>query len=181
MKDRLEGEGSKAAMDSLKTGNTQSMITSRLDHYSIRTTKLDETRRFYVEIMSLVDGDRPPFNFPGAWLYSNGQAVVHLVGIDPNDSSGLIDYLGAKGKADSSGTGTIDHVAFVCTGLSEMRGRLKSAPFNFASARCPISICTNCSSRTPTGSPSSSITRLRKFRRRRTARFISHRRRVFRC
>ena len=124
-------------MDSLKTGNTQSMITSRLDHYSIRTTKLDETRRFYVEIMSLVDGDRPPFNFPGAWLYSNGQAVVHLVGIAPHDSSGLIDYLGAKGKAESSGTGTIDHVAFVCTGLSEMRGRLKSRAIQFRERTVP--------------------------------------------
>jgi catechol 2,3-dioxygenase-like lactoylglutathione lyase family enzyme len=121
-------------MDSLKTN---SMTTSRLDHFSIRTTKLDETRRFYADILGLVDGDRPPFDFPGAWLYSNGQAAVHLVGIDPHDSSGLVDYLGAKGKAESSGTGTIDHVAFVCTGLSEMRQRLKSRGIPFRERMVP--------------------------------------------
>jgi catechol 2,3-dioxygenase-like lactoylglutathione lyase family enzyme len=100
------------------------MPIGRLDHYSIRTTKLDETRRFYVDIIGLTDGQRPPFDFPGAWLYNGGVSVVHIVGIDPDDSSGLIAYLGDKGAADTTGTGTIDHVAFIATGLADMRARL---------------------------------------------------------
>src|SRR5665213_3055251 len=98
------------------------MPFTRLDHYSIRTTRLDETRQFYVDVLGLSVGPRPPFNFPGVWLYNGDQAVVHVVAIDPNDRSGLLDYLGTKaGDEDAQGTGTIDHVAFVATGLDDMR------------------------------------------------------------
>jgi catechol 2,3-dioxygenase-like lactoylglutathione lyase family enzyme len=100
------------------------MAISRLDHYSIRTAKLDETRRFYTEIVGLEDGYRPDFPFPGAWLYSAERAVVHVVAYDPNDPKGLLDYLGDK-PLDSDGTGTIDHVAFVATDLPGMCEKLK--------------------------------------------------------
>ena len=102
------------------------MPINRLDHYSIRTTKLDETRRFYVDIMGFEEGPRPPFKFPGAWLYTDGVAVVHVVGIDQDDKSGLLEYLGEKEAEDVAGTGTIDHVAFVATGLSDMHDCLKA-------------------------------------------------------
>lgn len=102
------------------------MPLSRLDHYSIRTEKLEETRRFYADIMGLVEGDRPPFPFPGAWMYRDGQAVVHIVGIDPNDSAGLQGYLGDRAAGDSTGTGTIDHVAFTATDLADMHARLRA-------------------------------------------------------
>ena len=42
------------------------MCLSSLDHCSIRTVKLGETRDFYVNILGMVDGDRPDFPFPGA-------------------------------------------------------------------------------------------------------------------
>ena len=61
------------------------MGIAKLDHYAIRTAKLEETRRFYVEAIGLNEGRRPPFDFPGAWLYQDGVAMVHLVGVDPND------------------------------------------------------------------------------------------------
>jgi len=48
------------------------------------------------------------FKFPGACLYSQGTAVVHVVGIDPNDKAGLLDYLGDKGGEDVAGTGVLD-------------------------------------------------------------------------
>lgn len=102
------------------------MPLARLDHYSIRTARLEETRRFYAEVMELVDGDRPPFPFPGAWMYREGQAVVHIVGIDPKDPAGLKDYLGDKGLDGATGTGTIDHVAFTATDLAGMHARLKA-------------------------------------------------------
>ena len=55
------------------------MSLSSLDHCSIRTVKLRETREFYVNILGMVDGDRPDFQFPGAWLYVDGVAVVHII------------------------------------------------------------------------------------------------------
>jgi catechol 2,3-dioxygenase-like lactoylglutathione lyase family enzyme len=103
---------------------------SRLDHYSIRTTQLDATERFYTDVLGFEVGPRPDFPFPGVWLYQGGIAVVHVVGIDPNDPSGLGDYLGDK-AGDAAGTGTIDHVAFVGSDVAAMRERFrdKGVPF----------------------------------------------------
>ncbi len=88
------------------------MALTSLDHCSIRTAKLDETRDFYVDVLGLEDGDRPDFPFPGNWLYADGVAVVHLVGIDPDDPSGLEDYLGAVPLEELQGSGAVDHIAF---------------------------------------------------------------------
>jgi catechol 2,3-dioxygenase-like lactoylglutathione lyase family enzyme len=101
------------------------MGISVLDHYSIRTLKLDETRVFYVDALGLREGPRPPFKFPGVWLYRGDKAIVHVVGIDPKNPAATTDYLGIKGELDVVGTGTFDHVAFLATGLADMRTRLR--------------------------------------------------------
>ena len=48
------------------------MSVGMLDHYNVSTRKLGDTIRFYEEVLGLTNGPRPPFNFPGAWLYSAG-------------------------------------------------------------------------------------------------------------
>lgn len=104
------------------------MSISRLDHYSIRTTDLERTRKFYTEVIGLDVGPRPNFPFPGVWLYKEDRAVVHVVGIDLDDPAGLIAYLGEdKPLEDVAGTGTIDHVAFVCGEIDAMRSRFAGA------------------------------------------------------
>jgi catechol 2,3-dioxygenase-like lactoylglutathione lyase family enzyme len=109
----------------------------RLDHFSIRTLKLDETKAFYVDVLGLKDGNRPPFKFPGAWLYNGDDAVVHIVGIDPQNPSSTTDYLGIKGELDAVGTGTLDHVAFVATGLMALRQRLLERSIVFRERTVP--------------------------------------------
>ena len=113
------------------------MPISRLDHYSIRTVHLAETERFYTTVLGFEPGPRPAFNFPGVWLYQDGIAVVHVVGIDPNDPSGLKDYLGDKGMNSEPGTGTIDHVAFVGTDVEAMRERFRAAGVPFRDRLVP--------------------------------------------
>ena len=56
-----------------------------LDHFNIRTRNLGDTVRFYEDILGLEKGPRPNFAFPGAWMYSEGKAVVHLVDISKTD------------------------------------------------------------------------------------------------
>lgn len=86
------------------------MAITSLDHYTINTLDLDATIRFYVEVMGFENGERPPFSFPGAWLYCEGRPVVHLIG----------------GKApDGAGAGAIDHIAFRAGGLGEFLRRLE--------------------------------------------------------
>lgn len=100
------------------------MALDRLDHYTIRTAKLRETRDFYVEVLGLAEGARPAFDFPGHWLYVGERAVVHLIGADPGDRQTLIRSMGDKPVQSLAGSGAVDHVAFGGTGLAEMRSRL---------------------------------------------------------
>lgn len=113
------------------------MPLTQLDHCSIRTTKLAETRTFYVDVLGLTVGPRPVFPFPGMWLYRGERAVVHVIGIDPNDSSGLQDYLGERALDASGGTGTIDHIAFTATDLAGMRAQLSAAGLEFRERAVP--------------------------------------------
>ena len=106
------------------------MPIGKLDHYSIRTLDLPASEAFYTRIMGFTVGFRPPFKFPGLWLYNGGSypntfGVVHIIGIDPKDPSGLKEYLGDRDLSSLKGTGTVDHMAFRATGLSDTHERLK--------------------------------------------------------
>lgn len=118
------------------------MSVGRLDHYSIRTLDIEASRRFYTEIMGFAVGFRPPFKFPGIWLYNGAPypestGVVHIIGIDPDDPQGLKDYLGDRDIASLQGTGTVDHMAFVATGLADMRTRLQKHDIAFRERTVP--------------------------------------------
>ena len=106
------------------------MPIGKLDHYSIRTLDVEASRRFYTEVMGFEVGFRPPFDFPGLWLYNGAPypascGVVHIVGVDPANPHGLKAYLGDRDLGSLDGTGTVDHMAFTATGLADMRARLK--------------------------------------------------------
>ena len=101
------------------------MSVGVLDHFNIRTRKLGETVRFYEDILGLENGDRPKFAFAGAWMYSEGKPVVHLVDISSTDE---------PQKPDS---GVVHHVAFVSRGFAAMKDRLKSKGMAFDARQVP--------------------------------------------
>ncbi len=51
-----------------------------LQHYTIEPSDLERSKDFYCDVLGLENGDRPPLDFPGYWLYSGGAATVHLMG-----------------------------------------------------------------------------------------------------
>ena len=102
-----------------------------LNHISIRSNDLDACERFYCGLLGLQVGPRPPFLFPGLWLYAGDTAVysnaaVHIIGVERKDPAVPRQSLDDRREAGMQGTGSIDHVAFFATGLSETRARLKS-------------------------------------------------------
>ena len=105
------------------------MPVSRLAHYSIRTLDLEKSCRFYERVLGFKRGYRPPFDFPGAWLYKGGDesdyGTVHIIGVDPANPDGLAAYLGDK-ALPASGTGTVDHIAFLATGVEAMWDTLRA-------------------------------------------------------
>lgn len=95
------------------------MSVGVLDHFNIRTRRLADTVRFYEEVLELKKGDRPNFAFPGAWMYSEGKAVVHLVDISSTD------------EQQKPNSGVVHHVAFASRGFAGMKQRLKSKGLPF--------------------------------------------------
>lgn len=92
------------------------MPLQNLNHFLVLAEDLEATRDFYVDVLGLEVGERPPFEFPGYWLYLGDQAVVHLVSKQPG---------GSGESAGENGTGAIDHIAFEASGLADMTVRLK--------------------------------------------------------
>jgi catechol 2,3-dioxygenase-like lactoylglutathione lyase family enzyme len=118
------------------------MPIGKLDHYSIRTLDVEASRRFYTEVMGFQVGFRPPFSFPGLWLYNDkpypeSYGVVHIIGVDLNDPAGLKEYLGDRDLDSLNGTGTVDHMAFAATGLADMRERLKRNKIEYRERTVP--------------------------------------------
>ena len=114
-----------------------------LNHYSIRTTDLDASRRFYAEVLGLSVGPRPEFPFPGLWMYRGdhadmANAVVHIIGIDHTDPQGLKQYLGDRAEASLAGSGAVDHIAFYADGLAAMLNHLRAQGVPFRERCVPL-------------------------------------------
>ena len=86
------------------------MQVRKLAHYSIRSFDLEKSSQFYEKVLGFTPGYRPPFDFPGVWLYMGGDeqdfGTVHIIGIDPANPEGLKKYLGDK-DIPLKGTGTV--------------------------------------------------------------------------
>ena len=113
-----------------------------LNHYSIRTTDLDASRRFYADVLGLSVGPRPEFPFPGLWMYRGdhadmANAVVHIIGIDRTDPQGLKQYLGDRAEASLAGSGAVDHIAFYADGLAAMLVHLQAQGVPFRERSVP--------------------------------------------
>lgn len=104
------------------------MTLERLDHFTVRTTPeaLEATREFYVGVLGLQDGARPPFTFPGHWLYCGDQPVVHLAGTLSRSDQRPDD------------TGKLDHVAFHARGLGTMLARLDELGIDYDQRTVPL-------------------------------------------
>ena len=95
------------------------MQIGRLDHVNVRTAQLDAMIRWYDDILGLRAGPRPNFPFPGAWLYSGEDAVVHLVGIDGDPGAGAEQDL------------KLEHFALSASGRDSFEARLVVAGEKF--------------------------------------------------
>ena len=81
------------------------MAIDGMNHFTILTKDLEATRAFYVGILGLKEGYRPPLGFPGIWLYAGAQAVLHVVAGRPlpDPPAGVLDHM-AFSASDLTGT-----------------------------------------------------------------------------
>ena len=87
------------------------MPVTEMNHFTVLTDDLERTRAFYVELLGLREGPRPPLGFPGAWLYAGERPILHVIAGRP---------LPAERR------GVLDHMAFSAKGLAALTARLDS-------------------------------------------------------
>lgn len=99
----------------------------KLDHATVVTPHLESVRHFFRHIVGLADGDRPPFNFEGHWLYHDGKPVIHLIKSNS-------DHPPAKNSS------RIDHIAFRVDGEAEWEkliARLQAEQIEYRATALP--------------------------------------------
>lgn len=98
------------------------MPTLAFNHFNLRAPQplVDALKDFYVDVVGMHVGWRPPFDFPGYWLYLGDQAVLHLV----------------EAPAHGRG-GTYDHIAFTCTDAGGFEARLRGLGVTYRRAQVP--------------------------------------------
>jgi catechol 2,3-dioxygenase-like lactoylglutathione lyase family enzyme len=101
------------------------MAMGALQHINIRCADAQRSRDFYVDIMGLTEGPRPPFKSSGYWLYLGAEPIVHLVQ-KPADEPIL-----------GPGTGDLDHIAFAGHELAAFKAVLTAAAISFREAVVP--------------------------------------------
>ncbi len=92
-------------------------------HINIRssTDDLPALEKFYRDALGLKAGYRPNFKRPGVWLYDGSEPLIHISTDFPEGSI-------AKHRNHN---GSVDHIAFRCTGSAEMRARLAERGIEF--------------------------------------------------
>ena len=92
------------------------MTSYRLNHVNIRTEDLEETRDFYVNVIGLEEGFRPPFPNPGYWMYAGDMPVVHISPCDTESAA----------RTNPAGMGAgLDHFALWGAGLEAQLATLE--------------------------------------------------------
>ncbi|WP_295537666.1 VOC family protein [uncultured Pseudacidovorax sp.] len=109
------------------------MRIEQLDHFTLRTTRLDASRQFFEQVAGLRVGPRPPFPFPGVWLYLNDRPVVHLAA--PAQDAALDDYLGMRHQGAG---GAVDHIAFRGSDLPAFETRLRALALPYRGRTVPV-------------------------------------------
>jgi len=86
------------------------MSIESMNHFTVLSSDLEKSKAFYIDILGLTEGYRPPFEFPGAWLYAGDQAILHIMADRP---------------MPQSAPGVIDHMAFTASNLQLVVDTLK--------------------------------------------------------
>ena len=100
------------------------MAVSGMNHFTILTDNLESTLAFYKEHLDFAPGPRPPFKFPGAWLYAKGgtDAILHVIA--------------GREKKDLV-KGVLDHMAFTAQDLVGSVAKLKTHGIDYELRKLP--------------------------------------------
>jgi len=101
------------------------MPITELNHFLLVAKDLERTKDFYQRVLGLEVAERPDFGFPGYWLKTGDNICVHLASQDPNEIRD--QFLLKKHPKGTSGSGSVDHIAFLAKNAGEVRSRIQKS------------------------------------------------------
>jgi len=100
------------------------MPVTSLNHYLLVAKDLERTKDFYQKVLGMeIASERPDFGFPGYWLKVGNEICVHLASQEPNKVRDR--YLLKKHPEGTTGSGSVDHIAFLAKDPWEIRSRIE--------------------------------------------------------
>lgn len=85
----------------------------RLDHIHLHVVDGPRMVRFLETVLEAKEGFRPPFEFPGHWVYIEGKPAIHISIVAPHEDPprgiighvafGVYDYEATKARIESTG------------------------------------------------------------------------------
>lgn len=87
-----------------------------MNHFTVLSSDLERSKAFYINILGFKEGYRPPFAFPGTWLYVDEHAILHIMAGRP---------------MPANAAGVIDHMAFSASNLQAVINILKQADIKY--------------------------------------------------
>lgn len=94
----------------------------RLDHVNIHVVDGPRMVRFLEQVLEAREGFRPPFDFPGHWVYLDEQPVIHLTVVE---------------RSTDFPPGMINHVAFGVYEFEAARARVEASGYPWQLAGIP--------------------------------------------
>ncbi|WP_295628417.1 VOC family protein [uncultured Nitrosomonas sp.] len=86
------------------------MAIAGINHFTVLSSNLERSKAFYIDILGLKEGYRPPLASPGAWLYVGDRSILHIMAGRP---------------MPANAAGVIDHMAFTASNLQTVVNTLK--------------------------------------------------------
>jgi len=114
-----------------------------IDHTTLRTNHLEETKDFFIKVFGLVEGPRPAAiarAMPGHWMYWKDAPIVHLIPASFHHAR--------SGPAPAE---AIDHTAFFMEDYDAFRNKLTELGIPFSPMDLPDMGERRIFLRTPTG------------------------------
>ena len=98
-----------------------------INHYNLRAAPevVEVLKDFYIEVVGLKLGKRPPFKNQGYWLYANQKDVLHL----SFSKNNVINELNVSS--------TFDHMAFTAENENNFINLLKQKNIDFSIREVP--------------------------------------------
>lgn len=109
------------------------MPIDSFDHYTVRSSNLDASWRFYEQVLGLKVVKREGVSIPAAIVSIGDRQVVHLFQASP-EMEAIFGRMPSREALQGWNTGRLHHVEFWATGLVATRDHLKRLDVPFSEA-----------------------------------------------